>query len=369
MAEITEDLVRSALSEIDNGGTPLTESEIVSGIAVRERMVQVSLDIGDPSKAADFEPLRQAVEERLKAIDGVLAATAVLTAENAGKPQAEPQAGPSETPQFAGGASQIGKIVAVASGKGGVGKSTTAVNLALALKRLGLSVGILDADVYGPSQPRMLGISGSRPNSPDGKTLEPLESFGIKVMSIGFLVAEDQPIVWRGPMVMGALKQMLDDVTWGPLDVLIVDMPPGTGDAQLTMAQNVPLAGAVIVSTPQDIALLDARKGLNMFRKTDVPVLGIIENMSMFICPNCGHESHIFGHGGAKMESEKLGTPFLGEIPLEIEIRVTADGGNPIVVSSPDSPHAAAYMGIAEKLRNALQGDSAGRAAPRFVME
>ena len=366
MAELTEDIVRTVLSEISVAGKPLSDSGMISGIAVRDRMVQVSLDIGEPSRASDFEPLRQQVEDRIKSIDGVLSATVVLTAESAGgKPQAEP----SPDASAKGGASQIKKIIAVASGKGGVGKSTTAVNLALALKRLGMSVGVLDADVYGPSQPRMFGISGSRPNSPDGKTLEPLESFGVKVMSIGFLVAEDQPVVWRGPMVMGALKQMLDDVTWGPLDVLVVDMPPGTGDAQLTMAQSVPLAGAVIVSTPQDIALLDARKGLNMFRKVDVPVFGIVENMSMFICPNCGHESHIFGHGGARVEAEKLGTPFLGEVPLEIEIRETADGGNPIVVSSPDSTHAAAYMAIAEKLRDALDGGTAGRAAPRIVTE
>lgn len=365
MTDLTEDAVQEKLKSVRIPGRGDVVSEgMISGIALRDKMVQVSLDIGDPSKAADFEPVRRAVEEAVAAMPGVLSASAVLTAESG--------PGESKPAQATGGATkgagQIRHIVAVASGKGGVGKSTTAVNLALALKRLGMSVGMLDADIYGPSQPRMLGVSGSRPNSPDGKTLEPLESYGIKVMSIGFLVAEDQPVVWRGPMVMGALQQMLDDVIWGPLDVLIVDMPPGTGDAQLTMSQNVPLAGAVIVSTPQDIALLDARKGLNMFRKVDVPVLGIIENMSMYICPKCGHEAHIFGHGGARAEAEKMGSPFLGEIPLEIEIRLTADGGHPIVVSSPDSPHAAAYMAIAEKVQAALDGGAA-RAAPTFVTE
>ena len=240
----------------------------------------------------------------------------------------------------------VSHILAVASGKGGVGKSTVAVNLALALPRHGLQVGMLDADIYGPSLPRMLGITGKPEATPD-KRLMPMERYGIKAMSMGFIVAEDTPMIWRGPMVIGALEQMLRDVDWGELDVLVVDMPPGTGDAQLTMAQRVPLAGAVIVSTPQDIALIDARKGLNMFRKVDVPVLGIVENMSYFICPNCGHESHIFGHGGARREAEKLGTDFLGEVPLHIAIRETSDAGTPIVVEQPDSPQAQAFKRIA----------------------
>ena len=369
MADITEDAVRKALAGIRApGGGDIGSSGLVSGIAIRDRVVQISLEIGDPSKAESYEPTRRDVEKVVGAMPDVLSATAVLTAEK-GAGSAAPAKPASNPGGIEKGAGKIRHIVAIASGKGGVGKSTTAVNIALALKQLGLRVGMLDADIFGPSQPRMLGISGSRPNSPDGKTLEPLESYGIKVMSIGFLVPEDQPVVWRGPMVMGALQQMLDDVIWGELDVLIVDMPPGTGDAQLTMSQKVPLAGAVIVSTPQDIALLDARKGLNMFRKVDVPVLGIIENMSMYICPNCGHEAHIFGHGGAKKEAEKLGTPFLGEIPLEIEIRLTADGGNPIVVSDPESPHAKAYLAIAEKIRTALDRPGAGRAAPLFTTE
>ncbi len=261
----------------------------------------------------------------------------------------------------------VHSIVAVASGKGGVGKSTVAVNLALALKSLGLKVGLLDSDIYGPSQPRMMGISG-KPSSPDGRRLLPLENYGIKVMSIGFMVPEDTPMIWRGPMVMSAINQMLRDVEWGELDILVVDLPPGTGDAQLTMAQQVPLSGAVIVSTPQDIALLDARKGLNMFRKVDVPVLGIIENMSYFLCPHCGERSEIFSHGGARREAEKLGTEFLGEIPLDMAIRETSDGGNPIVVSQPDSAHAATFRAIAGRLWEKVAG-SPQKAAPRIVIE
>ncbi|MBL8833218.1 MAG: Mrp/NBP35 family ATP-binding protein, partial [Rhodospirillales bacterium] len=246
----------------------------------------------------------------------------------------------------------------------------TATNLALAFSRQGLKVGMLDADIYGPSQPRMMGISG-RPNSPDGKTLTPMSNFGVKCMSMGFLVPEDTPMIWRGPMVMGALEQMLRDVAWGELDILVVDMPPGTGDAQLTMSQRVPLAGAVIVSTPQDIALLDARKGLNMFRKVDVPVLGIVENMSYHVCSNCGHREEIFGHGGAKREAEKLGVEFLGEVPLHIAIRETSDSGSPIVVSQPDGEHAKAYRAIAAKIWAKVEkGLAAGATAgPRIVIQ
>jgi ATP-binding protein involved in chromosome partitioning len=262
-------------------------------------------------------------------------------------------------------------IVAVASGKGGVGKSTVAANLALAMKANGLSVGVLDADIYGPSMPRMLGISG-RPTSADGKILRPMENYGVKCMSIGFLVPEDTPMIWRGPMVMSALKQMLGEVAWGELDIMIVDMPPGTGDAQLTMAQQVALAGAVIVSTPQDIALIDARKGLNMFKKVDVPVLGIIENMSYFLCPHCGHRSDIFSHGGARREAERLGTDFLGEVPLDMAIRETSDDGRPITVSQPDSPYAQTFRAIAARIWEKVSGETespARRAAPRSVVE
>jgi ATP-binding protein involved in chromosome partitioning len=259
-------------------------------------------------------------------------------------------------------------VICVASGKGGVGKSTTAVNLALAFAAAGLRTGILDADIYGPSLPVMLGIS-ERPRSPDGKTLLPIEKYGLRCMSIGFMVAPDTPMIWRGPMVMGALEQMMRDVEWGALDMLVVDMPPGTGDAQLTLAQRVPLAGAVIVSTPQDLALLDARKGLNMFRRVDVPVLGIVENMSYFVCPHCGTRSEIFTHGGARRAAEQMGVPFLGEIPLDMAIRETSDGGRPIVVADPESPHARAYRDIAERIRRQLADRAAQPGAPRIVMQ
>jgi ATP-binding protein involved in chromosome partitioning len=255
----------------------------------------------------------------------------------------------------------------VASGKGGVGKSTCAVNIAIGLSSLGLRVGILDADIYGPSLPRMLGISG-KPKTTDGKKLVPMEKWGLKVMSMGFLVAEDTPMIWRGPMVMSALQQMIFDVTWGELDVLVVDMPPGTGDAQLTMAQRVPLTGAVIVSTPQDIALLDARKGLNMFRKVDVPVFGIIENMSYFLCPSCGDRSHIFGHGGARETADQLGVDFLGEVPLHMSIRETSDAGTPITASEPDGEHARVYRALAARIQEKI-GVEITRSGPSIVIE
>ena len=240
--------------------------------------------------------------------------------------------------------------------------------MALGLKANGLSVGVLDADIYGPSMPRMLGISG-RPQSRDGKTLQPMQNYGLRVMSMGFLVPEDTPMIWRGPMVMSALQQMLREVEWGALDILVVDMPPGTGDAQLTMAQQVPLAGAVIVSTPQDIALLDARKGLNMFLKVDVPVLGIIENMSYFLCPHCGGRSEIFSHGGARREAQQLGTEFLGEVPLDLAIRETSDSGHPITVSDPDNPYAAVFRQIAARVWEKVSGESVMRPPPRIVIE
>ncbi|WP_366553911.1 iron-sulfur cluster carrier protein ApbC [Aquibaculum sediminis] len=381
----SEAQIRNALQKVrdPDSGEDIVSRNMVSGLVVRDGNVGFAIEV-DARRGSQMEPLRKAAEQAAGEVPGVLSVTAVLTAQREGGP-AEQSAPQSQGTAQGGGASAgpaqqqaqgpggrramvpgVKHIIAVASGKGGVGKSTTAVNLALALASLGWRTGMLDADIYGPSQPRMMGIAG-RPSSPDGKTLRPMENFGVKCMSMGFLVAEDTPMIWRGPMVQSALSQMLRDVDWGELDVLVVDMPPGTGDAQLTMAQQVPLSGAVIVSTPQDIALIDARKGLNMFRKVDVPVFGIVENMSLYVCPNCGHEAHIFGHGGAVREAEKLGVDLLGEIPLDIEIRETSDSGRPIVVTAPDSPHAQAYIAIAQKVKAKLEG--AQRAAPRIVME
>jgi ATP-binding protein involved in chromosome partitioning len=388
MAEVTRDEVVAALNKIidPDKGQDIVSLGMVSGVQLRDGHVTFAIEV-DRARAPKLEALRKEAEKAVDALPGVLSVTAVLTAEKPAqrptapyaKPQqragmapppgahahghAHAQEGAPQKPAVAG----VKHIVAVASGKGGVGKSTTAVNLALALKTLGLEVGVLDADIYGPSMPRMLGISG-KPRSSDGKTLEPMENHGIKCMSMGFLVAEDTPTIWRGPMVMSALQQMLRQVNWGELDVMVVDMPPGTGDAQLTMAQQVPLAGAIIVSTPQDIALQDARKGLNMFRRVDVPVLGFIENMSYFLCPHCGERTDIFSHGGAKAEAEKLGVEFLGELPLDIAIRETSDGGNPIVVAQPDSQYAATYRAIAARLWQVLEG-AQQRQAPKIVVE
>ncbi|MCI0431495.1 MAG: iron-sulfur cluster carrier protein ApbC [Rhodospirillales bacterium] len=373
MPNVTEAEVLDRLRRIPGpGGTSdLVSLGMIGGLAIKDGHVTFALQV-DPRQGAALEPLRQAAEKAVDAIPGVLSVTAVLTAERpAPAAQRQGPARPHAHGQADGRALVPGvkAIVAVASGKGGVGKSTVATNLALALARNGHSVGVLDADIYGPSQPRMLGVRG-RPSTGDGKILEPMQAYGLKVMSMGFLVAEETPMIWRGPMVMSALQQMLRDVNWGALDLLIVDMPPGTGDAQLTMAQQVPLAGAVIVSTPQDIALIDARKGLNMFRKVDVPVLGIIENMSYFACPNCGHVTPIFGHGGAREEAERLGVEFLGEVPLDIAIRETSDQGRPIVASQPESPHATAFLRIAERVAaKVLGGAGAARKPPRILVQ
>ncbi len=371
MAQLTEQQILDALKTVidPDRKQDLVSLGMISGVALRDGHVGFSIEV-DPARGPALEPLRKAAERAVDAVPGVLSVSAVLTATRAA-PAPRPHAhahGPGHG-QAKPLAPTVKSIVAIASGKGGVGKSTTAANLAVALATLGLKTGLLDADVYGPSMPRMLGITG-KPRSADGKILEPMRRHGIACMSMGFLVPEDTPTIWRGPMVMGALQQMLRDVAWGELDIMLVDMPPGTGDAQLTMAQSVPLAGAVIVSTPQDIALLDARKGLNMFRKVEVPVLGIIENMSYFCCPNCGHRSEIFSHGGARLEAEKLGIEFLGELPLDIAIRETSDAGTPIVVADPASPLSHAYLAIAARIRDKVGASSAtARPAPRIVIE
>jgi len=391
MTGVTEARILEALRGVVDAdhGRNVIDLGMVSGLVVKGGNIGFVLEVPAAQGAAK-EPLRKACEQAVLALPGVTSATVVLTAQSQG-PGGSGRApatrsgiqtphkhahghdhGPGQAPAAKPTMGEklnlpgIKNVIAVASGKGGVGKSTTAVNLALAMQRLGRKVGLLDADVYGPSVPRLLGLSG-KPQSPDGKRLKPMVGWGMPTMSMGYLVAEDTPMIWRGPMVMSALEQMLRDVDWGELDVLVVDMPPGTGDAQLTMAQRVPLAGAVIVSTPQDIALLDARKGLNMFRRVEVPVLGIVENMSYFCCPNCGHRSDIFAHGGARRTAEELGCDFLGELPLEMAIRETSDSGQPIVASRPDSDQAKAYLPIAEKVLAKLDGGSL-KPGPRIVI-
>ncbi|WP_025899314.1 iron-sulfur cluster carrier protein ApbC [Sneathiella glossodoripedis] len=371
MADITEQAILTHLSRIvdKKRGKDIVSLGMVSGLVVKDGNVAFALEI-DPSEAAEMEILRKEAEQAVFGMNGVKSVSAVLTAEK--QQDSAPQSAPQNTPQQKQPPQKpevpgVASIVAVASGKGGVGKSTCAVNLALGLKAQGLNVGILDADIYGPSLPRMLGLSG-KPKTTDGKKLEPMEKWGLKVMSMGFLVEEDTPMIWRGPMVMSALQQMIFDVNWGELDVLIVDMPPGTGDAQLTMAQRVPLTGAVIVSTPQDIALLDARKGLNMFRKVEVPVFGIIENMSYFLCPSCGDRSDIFGHGGAHETAKELNTDFLGEVPLHMSIRETSDAGTPITATAPDGEHAKIYIELAGKIQDRIEAALA-KSGPAFVVE
>ncbi|EJN00606.1 Mrp/NBP35 family ATP-binding protein [Phyllobacterium sp. YR531] len=406
MADVTKTEVLEQLRTVTGPdfNSNIVELGLVSDIFIADNKVFFSITV-PASRAQELEPLRSAAERVVKAMPAVKGAVVALTAEKRGGPTSDdaprptPAPRPAQRPAPAGavppqrvpaqpaaapghshaghghaaapvksGVPGVGAIIAVASGKGGVGKSTTAVNLALALQANGQRVGILDADIYGPSMPRLLHLSG-KPEVVSGRVLKPMEGYGLKVMSIGFLVDEETPMIWRGPMVMSALTQMLREVQWGDLDVLVVDMPPGTGDAQLTMAQQVPLAGAVIVSTPQDLALIDARKGLNMFKKVDVPLLGIVENMSYFIAPDTGNRYDIFGHGGARKEAERLGVPFLGEVPLVMEIREMSDAGTPVVISSPDGPQTKVYREIAAKVWDQLKVAKGGRTAPAIVFD
>jgi ATP-binding protein involved in chromosome partitioning len=383
--KVLEQLRRVKGPDLDGN---IVDLGLVSEILLKDGRVSFSITV-PAARAQELEPMRQAAEKMVRELPGVTGVMAVLTAEKSGggngaaqrgqtpesarvqqaRAAARAAQGPAQAAAAPAGARRtvapagIKTMIAVASGKGGVGKSTTAVNLALGLQAIGLDAGILDADIYGPSQPRLLGLTG-RPQVAHGNILKPMQAYGLKAMSMGFLVDEGTPIIWRGPMVVSALTQMLRDVDWGELDVLVIDMPPGTGDVQLTIAQQVPLSGAIIVSTPQDLALIDARKGLNMFRKVDVPVLGIVENMSYFLCPKCGERSDIFGHDGARHEAEKLGITFLGGVPLHMDIRSTSDEGRPIVASHPDSPEAQVYRDIAARAWDELQQGADARLKP-----
>jgi ATP-binding protein involved in chromosome partitioning len=370
----TKQQVLDSLAKIPGpDGVPLTASGKLSDVMVSDGKVFFSITV-DAAAVQAWEQVRDRAEAAARSVPGVQSAMVALTAERnaSARPGGTGSRAPAPTaPAARAGASPIGvpgveAIIAVASGKGGVGKSTTAVNLALGLRDLGLKVGILDADIYGPSLPKLLAIR-ERPQTAGGTRLKPITRYGLTAMSIGFLIEEETPMIWRGPMVISALTQMLREVEWGALDVMVVDMPPGTGDAQLTMAQQVPLKGAVIVSTPQDLALIDARRGIAMFRRVNVPVLGIIENMSYFLCPQCGTRSDIFSHGGARHEAERLGVPFLGEVPLHMDIREKSDAGLPVVATAPDGPLAAVYRDVAAKVIEQLKGPS--RAPPKIVIE
>lgn len=353
---LTRETVLETLKGVTDplGGKDIVSSGMVRALTVDGGTVRFVLEI-DPARARTMEAARAEAEARLKALPGVETVSIVMTAHSAAPPPPSLKGGGhghAHGPAKAQGPERISgvaRIIAVASGKGGVGKSTVSANLATALAAEGRRVGLLDADVYGPSQPRMLGVSG-RPASPDGKTILPLRNHGVTLMSLGLLTQEDEAVVWRGPMLMGALQQMLFQVQWGALDVLVVDLPPGTGDVQMTLCQKAVVDGAIVVSTPQDIALLDARKGIDMFKKLGTPILGLIENMSTHVCSNCGHEEHIFGHGGVAREAEKLGVPLLAEIPLHLEIRTAADGGAPVTVSRPQGPQARTFRDLARRL-------------------
>ncbi len=381
MALLKDDVLAKLATLSGPDGVPLSASGKLSDIVANDGKVFFSITV-DAAAVKQWESVRARAEQAVRAVPGVTSVMIALTAERAGggsgaaPPRPQPAAAGGGAPRAAAprmarasgpaGIPGVEAIIAVASGKGGVGKSTVAVNLALGLRDLGLKVGILDADIYGPSLPKLLAIR-EKPETIGGTRLKPIVRHGVPVMSIGFLVEEETPMIWRGPMVMSALTQMLREVEWGTLDVMVVDMPPGTGDAQLTMAQQVPLKGAVIVSTPQDLALIDARRGIAMFRRVNVPVLGIIENMSTFICPHCGTRSDIFGHGGARREAERLGVPFLGEVPLAIDIREKSDAGAPVVATDPDGAHAKIFRDIAARVRDGLRAES--RQAPKIVIE
>jgi ATP-binding protein involved in chromosome partitioning len=378
MAPMKDDVLNALVGVLGPDGTPLPATGKLSEIVATEGKVFFSITV-DADAVKQWEDVRARAETAVRVLAGVTSVMVALTAE---RPDAAGGAGraPQRRAQMPAGAARpreggtsspagipgVAAIIAVASGKGGVGKSTVAVNLALALRDLGLKVGILDADIYGPSMPKLLAIR-EKPQTAGGTRLKPIMRYEMPVMSIGFLVEEETPMIWRGPMVMSALTQMLREVEWGTLDVMVVDMPPGTGDAQLTMAQQVPLKGAVIVSTPQDLALIDARRGIAMFRRVNVPVLGIVENMSTFICPHCGTRSDIFGHGGARHEAERLGVPFLGEVPLDMAIREKSDAGQPVVATEPDGARAQSFRAVATRVRDGLQG--ASRPVPKIVIE
>jgi ATP-binding protein involved in chromosome partitioning len=375
MVDASPDTLRAALREIKDpvSGRDIVNAGIVEAIEVHGGLVQATL-LTDRANAAAMEPVRRQVEALLTRQPGVTNATAILTAHKPPSTQTSraqnPAPSQAQAPQVGKALllPQVKAIVAVASGKGGVGKSTVAVNLAVSLAMQGHKVGLLDADIYGPSLPRMIGRN-RKPEVRDDKMV-PIQAWGLSCMSIGFLVDEETPMIWRGPMVMGALEQMMGQVEWGALDILIVDMPPGTGDAQLTMAQRVALTGAVIVSTPQDIALIDARRGVRMFEKTKVPVLGLVENMSFYCCPNCGHRADIFGHGGAKTEAARLGAEFLGEIPLLLDIRMASDAGTPIAALAPDSDAAKAYGALAARVWQKVSGAPLTHSSrPRIVID
>ena len=374
---VSKEQVLSALAKISSpGGTALTEARVLSDVVVTDGKVFFSITV-DAAAVKAWESVRKHAEDAVRAIPGVQSALVALTAErtpgaaargpNPAHVAQQPRPGhPADKVQP--GIPGVDAVIAVASGKGGVGKSTTAVNIALGLRDLGRKVGMLDADIYGPSLPKLLAIK-EKPQTV-GTKLKPIDRYGLAVMSIGFLIDDETPMIWRGPMVMSAITQMLHEVEWGKLDVMVVDMPPGTGDAQLTMAQQVPLKGAVIVSTPQDLALIDARRGVAMFKRVNVPVLGIIENMSYFLCPNCGTRSDIFGYGGARKEAERQGVPFLGQVPLHMTIREKSDSGLPVVAPEPDSPHAKIYRDIAGKVLEQIKGGAAAkRTAPKIVID